>query len=230
MRSRWLDRYTDPAKAAVLQRFFKTGPGQYGAGDVFVGVTVPQTRQVARQQLAMSSENIEQLLQSPIHEERLLALLILVEQFGRGTVAQRRAIVRLYLAQTDRINNWDLVDLTADKILGRWLEDRSRRPLYRLAVSKNIWERRIAIVSTFHFIRQGEYRDTLALAEILLHDQHDLIHKAVGWMLREVGKRDEAVLRQFLDAHAAVMPRTMLRYAIERLPPAARAHYMKLTR
>lgn len=230
MRSRWLDRYADPAKAAVLQRFFKTGPGQYGAGDVFVGVTVPQTRQVARQQMAMSRENIERLLQSPIHEERMLALLILVEQFRRGTVAQRRAVVTLYLGQTARINNWDLVDLTADKILGHWLENRSRRPLYRLAVSKNIWERRIAIVSTFHFIRQGEYGDTLALAEILLHDQHELIHKAVGWMLREVGKRDEAVLRQFLDAHAAVMPRTMLRYAIERLSPAARARYMKLTR
>jgi 3-methyladenine DNA glycosylase AlkD len=215
----------------VLQGFFRTGPGEYGEGDVFLGVRVPMIRGLLREiRESATVHHADRLLASPYHEARLLGLLLLVELFRRGEEAARRDIYRLYLARTDRINNWDLVDLSAEHIVGAWLADRSRRPLDRLARSRSLWERRIAVLATFHFIKRGEFGDTLRLAERLLGDPHDLMHKAAGWMLREAGKRDPAVLRSFLARHAARMPRTMLRYAIERLAPAERARWMQQPR
>jgi 3-methyladenine DNA glycosylase AlkD len=216
-----------PADAVFLQRFFKTGPGQYGEGDVFVGVRVPSTRQVCRACRAATLPVIRQLLRSRIHEERLLALFLLVDAFTRGDEVVRRRIYDLYLASTGRINNWDLVDASAPAIVGGWLFDRSRTPLAALATSSSIWERRIAIIATQYFIRRRQLDDTFRIAEILLADPEDLIHKAVGWMLREAGKRDAARLRRFLDGRAARMPRTMLRYAIERFDESERQQYLK---
>jgi 3-methyladenine DNA glycosylase AlkD len=217
-----------PGDAAVLQRFFKTGPGEYGEGDVFLGVRVPAIRRIVRAHRADAGlPAIRGLLASLYHEARLLGLLLLVERFRRGSARERVAIFRLYLASTDRINNWDLVDLSAEHIVGGGLRERRDRSLLdRLARSASLWERRIAVLATFHFIRRGEFDDTLRLARRLLADPHDLMHKAVGWMLREVGKRDAPRLRAFLDRHAAVMPRTMLRYAIERFPEAERRRYL----
>lgn len=226
-----LRRLADPRDAQHAQRFFKTGPGEYGEGDVFLGIRVPAARQLARELRGQVSRVTAcELLQSEFHEARLLALLLLVDQFRRGDEPARRAIYAAYLSHADRINNWDLVDLSAPDIVGGWLLDRSRRPLRRLARSRVLWERRIAVLATFAFIRRGEFSDILELAELLLHDRHDLMHKAVGWMLREVGKRDDAALTRFLDAHAAVMPRTMLRYAIERMPAPRRLHYLRAGR
>lgn len=217
-----------PAVAAVLQRFFKTGPGEYGAGDCFRGIHVPALRALARQHAGLPSPQVLRLLASRWHEDRLLALLILVCQFERGDEAARARIFALYCAQTSRINNWDLVDLSAPNIFGAWLLARDDlAPFARLARSELLWERRIAIVGTHAFIRQGRFDVTLAQAVRLLGDRHDLIHKATGWMLREVGKRDAAVLTRFLDRHAGQMPRTMLRYAIERFAPAVRQRYLR---
>ena len=201
-------RLADPDKAKILQRFFKTGPGQYGEGDVFAGITVPVTRKLVRKYRDISLGDTVELLQSPVHEERLLALLILVEKCRRGDDETRKRIYGLYLKNTRFINNWDLVDLSAEHIVGAYLDGTDRAPLYRLARSKSLWERRIAILATFHDIKQGNPDHTLALADVLMSDRHDLIHKAVGWMLREVGKRCSAdTLREFLrDAlpqHAA---------------------------
>lgn len=209
------------------QRFFKTGKGEYGEGDRFLGVRVPVLRQHIRQFRDAAPEAVLELLASDFHEERLFALLLLVEKFKHGTERERGWIYRQYLAHTQYINNWDLVDSSADKIVGAWLQPRSRRPLYRLAKSKSLWERRIAIIATFHFIRQHDFHDALALCELLLGDKEDLIHKASGWMLREAGKRDLAAEKAFLDRHCAMMPRTMLRYAIERFPDADRRAYLQ---
>lgn len=217
-----------PEKKAILQSFFKTGPGQYGEGDVFLGVTVPAQRKVAKAHRDAGEKVIKHLLDSKIHEHRLTALLILVEQFERGDIATRKRTVDLYLANIHRVNNWDLVDLSAPKILGAWLLDKDDSLLDKLARSNLLWERRIAMVATYAFIREGRFAPTLRLAKILLADDHDLMHKAVGWMLREVGKRDEHVLRGFLDEHTRQMPRTMLRYAIERLDEKSRKKYMAL--
>ena len=217
----------NPADAKALRWFFKTGPGEYGAGDVFIGVRVPQIRALVREIRGDDEQTVQALLASAVHEERLLALLLLARQFERGMEADRRRIVRLYLESTDRINNWDLVDLSAPNILGAWLLDRSRAPLDRLARSRSLWERRIAIVATHAFIRRGQFGDTVRIAERLLQDRADLIHKAVGWMLREVGKRDVSALEAFLKPHCASMPRTMLRYAIERFPEARRQAYLR---
>jgi 3-methyladenine DNA glycosylase AlkD len=217
----------DAESAVVLQRFFKTGPGEYGEGDRFIGVRVPVLRALAREMGGLSLQETVGLLHDPVHEARVLALLILVDQYAAADLRARAAIVQVYLANTAYINNWDLVDGSAPYIVGRHLEGRSRRVLHRLARSRSLWERRIAIVSTFYFIRQQDFAETIRIAELLLEDAHDLIHKAVGWMLREVGKRDLATLESFLDRHAAVMPRTMLRYAIERLPEKARRGYLK---
>jgi len=225
---RRLRDFADPESALFVQRYFKTGPGQYGEGDKFLGLNVPDLRKVAREFRALPLAGLRQLLQSKWHEERLLALVILVDQYGGGDEKARDAIYKLYLASTSRINNWDLVDCSAPQIVGGHLEARSRKPLYRLVKSKSVWERRIAILATHHFIRRGEFDDTFALAESLLDDKHDLIHKAAGWMLREVGKRDRAALEKFLRKHAAKMPRTMLRYSIERFPEATRRKYLKL--
>lgn len=219
-----------PARAAGALRFFKTGPGEYGEGDKFLGVTVPQTRSLLPQSQALTEADVLTLLHSEWHEERLLAVLILVRRFGEAAQddATRQHLVRLYLANTAWINNWDLVDSSAPQILGTWLLRRERRMLRRLAKSENLWEQRIAIVATQALIRDGQFDDTLTLCEHFLTHRHDLMHKACGWMLREVGKRDEAVLKRFLNQHAGRMPRTMLRYAIERLATAERQHYLEV--
>jgi 3-methyladenine DNA glycosylase AlkD len=216
----------DPLIASHHLRFFKCGPGQYGEGDAFLGVMVPPLRALSKQYASIDVAESVALLQSKWHEVRLLALMILVHQYERGDDAKRAEIYRHYLANTNRINNWDLVDVSAHKIVGACLRDRDRSPLLALARSESLWERRIAIIATLDFIRNDDFADTLRLAEILLTDRHDLIHKASGWMLREVGKRDQPTLERFLGKHARVMPRTMLRYAIERFPPELRAKYM----
>jgi 3-methyladenine DNA glycosylase AlkD len=210
----------------ILQSFFKTAPGEYGEGDVFLGVRLPELRPLCRQCRGMSLFQTKQLLRSPVHEERLLGLLILTDAFQHGSAAERHAIYNCYLAHTKFINNWDLVDVSAHHIVGAWLQDRSRAPLRRLARSRLLWERRIAIIATFHFIRRGDFDDTFAVADILLADRHDLIHKAVGWMLREVGNRDGKAERRFLTRRYRLMPRTMLRYAIEKFPQRERRRYL----
>jgi 3-methyladenine DNA glycosylase AlkD len=222
-----LHRHAYPARAALMQEFFQTGPGGYGEGDRFLGLTVPQVREVVKLSAGASFKTVSSLLKSPIHEERLTALLIWVRQFAKGDEAQRGAIYQGYLAHARWINNWDLVDASARDIVGVWLADKDRAVLYRLVESPSLWERRIAVVATFHFIREGGFADILALCERLLKDEEDLIHKATGWMLREVGKRDQAVMEGFLIQHQRVMPRTMLRYAIEKLPEARRQAYLQ---
>ncbi|HNW30265.1 MAG TPA: DNA alkylation repair protein [Spirochaetota bacterium] len=216
----------DPRQAEVLMRFFKTGPGQYGEGDRFLGIKVPAQRAVAKKHSGIPLGDVKKLLDSPIHEERLVSLMILIEKYNRADDAGRKEIVDLYLANTHNINNWDLVDLSAPQLLGRHLHGGSMKPLKKLARSSSLWERRIALLSTHYFIKRGDYDMTLELAELLLEDDHDLIHKAAGWMLREVGKRDMEIEKGFLDKHAAAMPRTMLRYAIERFPEKMRRSYM----
>ncbi len=213
--------------AKVLQWFFKTGPGEYGEGDVFQGIRVPVLRKQVEEFSGAGEPVLLELLHSAIHEERLLALMIMVRQFERGDAAGRARLYRVYLANTDRINNWDLVDASAPQVVGGYLLDKSRKPLYRLARSKSLWERRIAMLAAFTFIRNGEFTDALAIADTLLHDREDLIHKATGWMLREVGKRDTAVLESFLEPRCRDMPRTMLRYAIERFPEPRRQVYLR---
>ena len=219
-------REKNPAKARILQGFFKTGKGEYGEGDVFLGLTVPQSRKIAKAFSNLDLASIRSLLFSRIHEERLIALLILVEQFKVGREAARKKIAKFYLKNSRFVNNWDLVDLSADKILGVYLLDKHRGLLRKLAVSKNLWERRMAIVATYQFIKKDRFEDTIAIARLLLRDEHDLIHKAVGWMLREVGKREKAVEAEFLQKYHKIMPRTMLRYAIERFPEAERKQYL----
>jgi 3-methyladenine DNA glycosylase AlkD len=220
----------NPSRAAFAARFFKTGPGDYGAGDRFLGIRVPVLRKLALQHQALPLRGLAGLLRSSWHEERLLALFILVRQYAGAGPAQRAAIYRLYMSNTGRINNWDLVDCSASQIVGAHLCDRGRTPLVRLARSALLWERRIAIMATFHYIKRGEFTDTLRVARLLRDDPQDLIHKAVGWMLREVGKRDRAVELAFLRRHADRMPRTMLRYAIERFPARLRRRYLAAPR
>ena len=216
----------DPADAIHLQRFFKTAPGEYGAGDKFLGLRVPALRLLVREYRQLGDARALEMLASSWHEERLLALMLLVEGYRRGDVARRDTIHRAYLAHTRRINNWDLVDASAEHIVGAHLDSQRIELLERLARSDDIWERRIAIVSTFHFIKRSDFGPTLKIASLLLGDSHDLIHKAVGWMLREVGKRDRTVLDAFLKKHYRKMPRTMLRYAIERHPEKVRQQYL----
>ena len=222
----WLKASASARDAQVFQRFFKTGPGDYGAGDQFIGVRVPALRRAVREFRGLALADIGKLLQSPIHEERLLALLLLVDAYDGGDEPQRAVIYRLYLDRTTCINNWDLVDSSASGIVGRHLEKRPRKILFTLARSTDLWERRIAVLATFHFIRRHEFAEIIKLTGMLLTDPHDLIHKAVGWMLREVGKRDEPLLRTVLERHASQMPRTMLRYAIEKLPEPERQHWL----
>lgn len=223
-----LKKLADKDKAVILAGFFKTGPGQYGAGDKFLGLSVPAQRQTAKRFAALPVPEIAQLLASPYHEHRLTALLILTEQFARASENSQQKIVKFYLSRAQQVNNWDLVDLSADKILGRWLLNHDRKILNKLARSQNLWERRMAMVATLAFIKQSELAPTFVLAKQLLSDRHDLIHKAVGWMLREAGKRDAAALKKFLQQYAAVMPRTMLRYALEKFPKPERQFYLKL--
>ncbi len=222
-----LKSIADPKRAKNLQRFFKTGPGEYGEGDKFLGITMPQLRRLSKEFRDISLDQVKDLLQWEFHEGRMLALLILVLQFKKGGPAEQQAIYQLYLASTDRINNWDFVDVTCPHIVGAWLTSRSRRPLYKLAKSTSVWEKRISIISTFAFIKHDDFDDALALAGLLLHDDHDLIHKAVGWVLREVGNRDRDTEEDFLRRHYPTMPRTMLRYAIEKFPEDLRQDYLK---
>lgn len=221
-----LAKYENPSDAEFLQRFFKTGRGQYGEGDVFIGLRVPRSRKVARQFIDLSLHETEQLLESPIHEHRLVALIILTMQIKKADANKAKEIYELYLRRTDRVNNWDLVDVSCRDIVGRYLFDKSRKPLYVLTNSTNLWVRRIAIVSTWWFIREYQLDDTFELSKILLNDREDLIQKAVGWMLREAGKRDEEALIEFLESYASSMPRTMLRYSIERLSVSDKSRFM----
>ena len=217
----------DPDIAEHSQRFFKTGEGEYGAGDRFLGIRVPVLRkQVAKFREAPLLE-VQKLLHSPYHEERLFALLLMVAKYERGDAAEKEAVYNCYMANTAYINNWDLVDSSASYIVGEYLTDRDKAILYTFARSDSLWERRIAIMATFFFIRQGRFDTALEIAELLLGDTHDLIHKAVGWMLREVGNRDGGVERAFLASRYKTMPRTMLRYAIEKFPEAERKAYLK---
>ena len=224
-----LQKLANKKRAAQSRRYFKTGPGEYGEGDIFVGIRVPELRKLSRAYRDIPLEATEILLNSPIHEERLLALLILVLKYAGSDAGEQKRIYTLYLKNTRFVNNWDLVDASAHYIVGPFLMDKNKRPLYRLAASKSIWDRRIAIMSTFHYIRQNIYSETLKIADTLISDQEDLIHKAVGWMLREIGKRDLQTEEKFLRPRYKAMPRTMLRYAIERFPAAKRQRYLKGT-
>ena len=208
-------------------RFFKTGKGEYGEGDLFLGLRVPVMRQCVKEYSDIELHDVLELLKSPYHEARLLALLILVAKYKKGSDDERAALYRMYLEHTKCINNWDLVDLSAEHIVGAYLFSRSRVPLYRLVKSESLWARRIAVLATFHFIRKNDFADTLKISEMLLNDREDLIHKAAGWMLREIGKRDQKAEREFLDRHAHEMPRTMLRYAIEKFPESVRKAYLR---
>jgi 3-methyladenine DNA glycosylase AlkD len=222
-----LHSLADPQKALILQRFFKTGPGEYGEGDRFIGVGVPKIRKLVKRYSGTGLETTKALLASPIHEERLLALLMLISQFQKGDTWDREEIYRLYLTESHHVNNWDLVDVTAEHIVGAYLWKRDKEPLVLLARSESLWERRISIVATFHYIKKGTPEITFLIADHLLGDKHDLIHKAVGWMLREVGKRCGQDLEEsYLGKHYGRMPRTMLRYAIERFPEEKRRAYL----
>lgn len=216
----------NPNKAEFLAGFFKTGKGQYAEGDRFLGITVPAIRQLARQFRQLGLLDCERLLRSAYNDERLLALLILVEQYRKGDANIKNKVYQVYLNNRHRVNNWNLVNSSAPYIVGAHLLNRSRSLLYQLAQSRSLWDRRIAVLATFAFIRAGDFADTLKLTEQLLGDKHDLMHKACGWMLREVGKRNKSVLEGFLRQYYAVMPRTMLRYAIERFAPAKRTAYL----
>ena len=213
--------------AAISQSFFKTGPGEYGEGDIFIGIRVPVLRELVKEYSDLSVEEVTILLHSQIHEERLLALLLLVRSFSKGDDVRRTVIYDMYLKNTAFVNNWDLVDSSAEHIVGAYLMDRSKAMLYRLADSEDLWERRISIMSTFHFAKRHEFSETLRVSKMLLFDRQDLIQKATGWMLREIGKRHLQTEESFLKVHYKKMPRTMLRYAIEKFPEQKRQHYLK---
>ncbi len=217
----------NPEKAKILEGFFKTGEGQYGEGDRFLGVTVTRQRQVAKKYRNLRLIDLEKLLSSNFHEYRLTALIILCLQFKKAGALERKLIFDLYLRNLKNINNWDLVDISAPNILGEYLFNKDKSVLYKLALSKDIWQRRMSILSTFFFIKNGSFSDSLNISGILINDTHDLIHKAVGWMLREIGKRDLKTEEGFLDEYVSIMPRTMLRYAIEKFSEKKRKHYLK---
>jgi 3-methyladenine DNA glycosylase AlkD len=227
-----VESQANPTKAKIFLRFFKTAPGQYGHGDMFLGLTLPIQRRLARdywRQLTL--DDLHQLLHHPVHECRLIALIILIKQYQKGTPDLKKLIYKLYLQHTSRINNWDLVDLSAPNIVGVYLyEQNSRTKLYQLAQSQDIWKNRISIISTLYFIKRGQITDTLAIAKILLSRRHDLIHKAIGWMLREVGKQELSALEHFLVSNYSSIPRTALRYAIEKFPPQKRLYYLHLSK
>ena len=222
-----LKQLADPETAAHSQRFFKTGPGQYGEGDRFLGIRVPVIREVAEKARDLPLDKVASLLHSKWHEERLLALIILTLQFRRGEARRQRQVLDFYLDNLEWVNSWDLVDSSAHLIIGPWLQDRPRDLLHELARSPVLWERRIAMMATYCYIKQDDHADALAIAETLLDDEHDLIHKVCGWMLREIGKRDQSVEEEFLQEHYRRMPRTMLRYAIERFEEGLRQRYLR---
>ncbi len=222
-----IQKSADPEKAKILQRFFKTGAGEYGEGDVFLGIFVPKQREIAQGFWEkLDSNDLQKLLNSKIHEERLISLLVLIKKYEKADGNLKKKIFDFYLRNTKNINNWDLVDSSAPRIVGDFLIDKNRKVLYTLAKSDSLWERRIAIISCFAFIRNNDFKDGLKISEILLNDNHDLIHKAVGWMLREIGKRDLEVLERFLKKNYKKMPRTMLRYAIERVEEGLRKKFL----
>ncbi len=222
-----LKKLKNAEKAKNYARFFKTEKGEYGYGDKFLGITVPDQRKIVKKYYQdISLKDVRLLLQSPFHEERLVALLALVEKYKKANDEKKKEIFKLYFSNLHRVNNWDLVDVTCRDIVGAYLYDKNRKLLYRLAASKNLWKRRVAVISTFYFIAKNDFQDSLKIAKLLLKDKHDLIHKAVGWMLREVGKRSLLAEKKFLDKHAAVMPRTMLRYAIEKFAEKERKSYL----
>lgn len=222
-----LCKYAKKEKVAVYTRFFKTGKGQYGEGDQFIGVCVPDTRKVAAKFASLPLVEIQQIIKSPVHEERLLALIILTLQFKKADEQTKKSIYDFYLQNMAYVNNWDLVDSSADKIIGEYLIDKNCKDLLStLSKSKNLWERRVAIIATFQFIKKNQFETSLKIIKLLINDEHDLIHKATGWMLREIGKRDLSTLVAFLDKYCMQMPRTMLRYAIEKLDNANRLEYL----
>jgi len=222
-----MEKLADPEKAKILSRFFKTGKGQYGEGDVFLGIVVPKQRTVAKKYTGLPLRDIGRLLKSKIHEHRFVALIILLNAYKNADKEDREKIADFFLKQKKNINNWDLVDLSAPNILGEYLSDKDRTVIYRLAGSNNLWERRIAIMSTFAFIRKNDFIDTLRISELLINDSNDLIHKAVGWMLREVGKRDLKTEEDFLERHYSLMPRIMLTYAVERFDEGKRKKFLQ---
>lgn len=222
-----LRKLGNKTRASFVAGYFKTGPGEYGEGDVFLGVTVPEQRTIAKKYTAISLSGVQELLKSPIHEFRLTALLILVAHYKAAPASSRKQIVNFYLKNTRYINNWDLVDTSAPYILGQYYAAKNKTALHKLCRSKSVWERRMAIVATYAFIKRGHFKDTLSMAAQLLDDPHDLIHKATGWMLREIGNKDKATEVKFLDTHAHRMPRTMLRYAIEKFDSITRSRYLK---
>lgn len=221
-----LQKFANPEKAKLLQKFFKTGKGEYGEGDILLGVMVPQQRKVAKKYKGLTLNEVQELISSKIHEYRLTALFILVDKYKRSDQKTKKTIFDFYLKNTNNINNWDLIDLSAPNIIGNYLLDKPRGILYKLAKSKSLWEKRISILATAAFIRNNEYKDTLEISKILLNDRHDLIHKGIGWMLREVGKRNQAAEEKFLKKHYKNMPRTMLRYAIEKFDDKKRRFYL----
>jgi len=221
-----LSQLSNREKAKQLSGFFKTGKGQYGEGDIFLGIPVPEQRKVAKRYIDLPLNNLQELLSSKIHEHRLTALLILISRYGKADNSSKGEIFGFYLKNTENINNWDLVDLSAPKIVGDYLFNKDTSILFKLAKSDNLWERRIAILSTFKFIRNNDFEDALSISKLLLHDEHDLIHKAVGWALREIGKRDRETEERFLSKYCMEMPRTMLRYAIERFDENKRKLYL----
>lgn len=222
-----LKKKADKERARLLQGFFKTGPGEYGEGDIFLGIAVPSIRKLAKKYQGVETESVLKLLHSKMHEERLLALLIMVLKFQRGGDKEKKLIYNIYIKSIRHINNWDLVDLSAHKIIGEYLFEKPKNILYKLAESNNLWSRRIAIISCFNFIKRGNYQDGLKIVSLLLGDKEDLIHKASGWMLREIGKKDLETEENFLNRYCKNMPRTMLRYAIEKFPQKKREHYLK---
>lgn len=222
-----IKKQANPKQALILQRFFKTGKGEYGEGDIFYGIKVPQQRIIAKQFKNFSLNDLKALILSKVHEERLIAAFILIDQYKKGDDKKKKNIFDFYLKNRKGINNWDLVDLSAPKIVGAYLIDKEKDLLYKFANSKELWEKRIAIISTQTFIREHFFEDTLKISEILLQDKHDLIHKAVGWMLREIGDRDMETEEEFLKKYYKKMPRTMLRYAIEKFPEQKRIKYLK---
>jgi len=224
-----LKKYQNPEKTKILGRFFKTGPGEYAEGDVFLGLKTADTRSVAKKYSELSLSDISRLLGSKIHEHRAVAVMILNRRFEKGDFKEKQKIYKFYLKNIAGINNWDLVDSSAHRIIGAYLDisGESKEMIYKFCKSDNLWKRRIAVIATYHFIRKNEFEDTLKIAKILLNDKHDLIHKAVGWMLREIGNRDLVTEEQFLKKYYKEMPRTMFRYAIEKFPEKKRQVYLK---
>lgn len=225
-----LRRLADPVKARVLHGFFKTGPGEYGEGDLFLGVVIPVLRGLVKRTAGFSFSELSKLLASPFHEDRMMAVLIVAKQFQESDKNGRGKVYRFYLQNLDRINNWDLVDVSAPGVVGAYLLEQNKKIPSALSKSKDLWRRRVAMISTFAFIRKGRFEETFRLAEALIQDEHDLMHKASGWMLREAGKRNPERLKEFLEKFAPRMPRTMLRYAIEKFPQARRQRYLRMKR